>query len=165
MGSQEQREKKISFTIADIRALAKIVRHNELSELEVKLGEHRLRIRREITTGVASVPVMQAQAIQAPLQAQAEAASPLDSTSEDDGSVLITSPFVGTFYRAPSPESPPFVERDQTVKMGQVLCIVEAMKLMNEIEAESDCKIAEILVKNAESVEFGQPLFRVFPLA
>ena len=117
MGSQEQREKKINFTIADIRALAKMVRHNELSELEVKLGDHRLRIRREITTGVASVPVTQAQAIQAPIQAQAEAASPSESISEDDGSVLITSPFVGTFYRAPSPESPSFVERDQAVSL------------------------------------------------
>jgi acetyl-CoA carboxylase biotin carboxyl carrier protein len=81
-----------------------------------------------------------------------------------DGSVLITSPFVGTFYRAPSPESPPFVEVDQTVKKGQVLCIVEAMKLMNEIEAEASCKILEVLAQNGEPVEFGQALFRVFPL-
>ena len=74
---------------------------------------------------------------------------------------LITSPFVGTFYRAPSPEAPPFVEVNQAVRKGQVVCIVEAMKLMNEIESEFDGKILEILVKNAEHVEYGQPLFRI----
>ena len=74
---------------------------------------------------------------------------------------LITSPFVGTFYRAPSPEAPPFADVGQTVRKGQVVCIVEAMKLMNEIESEFDGKILEILVKNAEHVEYGQPLFRI----
>jgi acetyl-CoA carboxylase biotin carboxyl carrier protein len=74
---------------------------------------------------------------------------------------LLTSPFVGTFYRAPAPETPPFVDLGQAVRKGQVVCIVEAMKLMNEIESESDGKILEILVKNAEHVEYGQPLFRI----
>jgi acetyl-CoA carboxylase, biotin carboxyl carrier protein len=74
---------------------------------------------------------------------------------------LITSPFVGTFYRAPAPEAPPFVDVGQNVRKGQVVCIVEAMKLMNEIESEFDGKILEILVKNAEHVEYGQPLFRI----
>jgi len=75
--------------------------------------------------------------------------------------ILITSPFVGTFYRAPSPEAPPFVDAGQSVRKGQVVCIVEAMKLMNEIESEFDGKVLEILVKNAEHVEYGQPLFRI----
>ena len=74
---------------------------------------------------------------------------------------FVTSPFVGTFYRAPSPEAPAFVDVGSIVRKGQVVCIVEAMKLMNEIEAESDGKIAEILVKNGEHVEYGQKLFRV----
>jgi len=74
---------------------------------------------------------------------------------------LLTSPFVGTFYRAPSPEAPPFADVGQNVRKGQVVCIVEAMKLMNEIESEFDGKILEILVKNAEHVEYGQPLFRI----
>ena len=77
---------------------------------------------------------------------------------------VITSPFVGTFYRSPSPEAPPFVELGQAVRKGQVVCIVEAMKLMNEIEAEADGKVAEILVKNGEHVEYGQALFRLTPL-
>ena len=71
------------------------------------------------------------------------------------------SPFVGTFYRAPSPDSPPFVDVGQKVKKGQTLCIVEAMKLMNEIEAETDGTVAEIYVQNATPVEFGEPLFRI----
>jgi acetyl-CoA carboxylase biotin carboxyl carrier protein len=74
---------------------------------------------------------------------------------------LITSPFVGTFYRAPAPESPAFTDVGQTVRKGQVVCIVEAMKLMNEIESEFDGKVVEILVKNSEHVEYGQPLFRI----
>ena len=77
---------------------------------------------------------------------------------------FINSPFVGTFYRAPSPDASPFVEGGQTVKKGQVVCIVEAMKLMNEIEAEADGKVAEILVKNGEHVEYGQALIRLTPL-
>jgi acetyl-CoA carboxylase biotin carboxyl carrier protein len=74
---------------------------------------------------------------------------------------VLTSPFVGTFYRAPSPESPPFADVGQAVRKGQVVCIVEAMKLMNEIESEFDGKIVEILAKNADHVEYGQPLFRI----
>jgi acetyl-CoA carboxylase biotin carboxyl carrier protein len=78
-----------------------------------------------------------------------------------DDSVVITSPFVGTFYRASGPDSPVFVEVGQSIRKGQVVCIVEAMKLMNEIEAEADGKLLEILVKNGEHVEYGQPLFRL----
>jgi len=78
-----------------------------------------------------------------------------------ESGVLLTSPFVGTFYRAPAPEAPPFVEAGQAVRKGQVMCIVEAMKLMNEIESEFDGKILDILVKNAEHVEYGQALFRI----
>ena len=78
-----------------------------------------------------------------------------------ESGTFVTSPFVGTFYRAPSPEAPAFVDVGAPVRKGQVVCIVEAMKLMNEIESEADGKIAEILVKNGEHVEYGQKLFRV----
>ncbi len=77
--------------------------------------------------------------------------------------LLVTSPFVGTFYRSPSPDAPSFVEVGQAVRKGQVLCIVEAMKLMNEIEAEVDGRVAEILAQNGQPVEFGEPLFRLEP--
>ncbi len=94
--------------------------------------------------------------------AAAPAVAPAPKAEAKPGTV-VTSPFVGTFYRAPSPDSPPFVDVGTVVKKGQVLCIVEAMKLMNEIEAETAGKIAEILVQNATPVEFGQPLFRIEP--
>jgi acetyl-CoA carboxylase biotin carboxyl carrier protein len=81
------------------------------------------------------------------------------------GSVDMTSPIVGTFYRQPSPTSPPFVEVGSKIKKGQTLCVIEAMKLMNEIEAEIDAEVVEILVANGQPVEFGEVLFRLRPLA
>src|SRR4029077_12563089 len=86
---------------------------------------------------------------------------PVEAKPAEGAGTFVTSPFVGTFYRAPSPEAPSFVEVGQSVRKGQVVCIVEAMKLMNEIEAESDGKVEEILVKNGEHVEYGQHLIRV----
>ena len=155
------------LNLTDIRALARMVSQYDLSELELENGVERLCIRRDrgVAASTLGAPV-QGQLVApvaAPAPAQTAPVAASEGEEPGDGSVQITSPFVGTFYRAPSPESPAFVEADQKVKKGQVLCIVEAMKLMNEIEAETDCTIAEILVKNAEPVEFGQPLFRVFP--
>ncbi|KEI11575.1 acetyl-CoA carboxylase [Clostridium novyi B str. ATCC 27606] len=85
----------------------------------------------------------------------------IEETKIDDSLVTISSPIVGTFYSAPSPEDNPFVTRGSKVKKGETLCIIEAMKLMNEIEAEENCEIVEILVENEEMVEYGQPLFKV----
>lgn len=85
----------------------------------------------------------------------------IEETKIDDSLVSISSPIVGTFYSAPSPEDNPFVTRGSKVKKGETLCIIEAMKLMNEIEAEENCEIVEILVENEEMVEYGQPLFKV----
>jgi acetyl-CoA carboxylase biotin carboxyl carrier protein len=85
----------------------------------------------------------------------------MEPQSEQEAAVYVTSPFVGTFYRAPSPQSDPFVDVGDVVTAGQVLCIVEAMKLMNEIEAEVEGKIAEILVEDGKPVEYGDRLFRI----
>ncbi|EGO89234.1 acetyl-CoA carboxylase biotin carboxyl carrier protein [Clostridium botulinum C] len=85
----------------------------------------------------------------------------IEEPKMDDSLVTISSPIVGTFYSAPSPEDNPFVTRGSKVKKGETLCIIEAMKLMNEIEAEENCEIVEILVENEEMVEYGQPLFKV----
>jgi acetyl-CoA carboxylase biotin carboxyl carrier protein len=93
--------------------------------------------------------------------APAAAPAPAPAASPARGGQLVTSPFVGTFYRSPGPDQPPFVEVGTVVKKGQVLCIVEAMKLMNEIEAEVAGKVTEVLVENAQAVEFGQALFRI----
>jgi acetyl-CoA carboxylase biotin carboxyl carrier protein len=93
----------------------------------------------------------------------APAASPAKPAAEtgDPNVVVVTSPFVGTFYRAASPEAPPFVEVGASVKKGQTLCIIEAMKLMNEIEAELAGTVVEVLAENGKSVEFGQKLFKI----
>jgi acetyl-CoA carboxylase biotin carboxyl carrier protein len=89
--------------------------------------------------------------------------APAPKLADDKKTFTVNSPFVGTFYRSASPDSPPFVDVGQVVKKGQVLCIVEAMKLMNEIEAEQPGRLTEVLVQNGSPVEYGEPLFRLEP--
>jgi acetyl-CoA carboxylase biotin carboxyl carrier protein len=137
-----------------VRVLARIAAEFDLAEIEID-GAGGIRVRREtadVAPRVAAAPAARPIALSPP--APVEAAS-------DEGAAFISSPFVGTFYRAPSPEAPAFVQPGQAVRKGQVVCIVEAMKLMNEIEAESEGKIAEILVENGAHVEYGQHLFRL----
>jgi acetyl-CoA carboxylase biotin carboxyl carrier protein len=110
---------------------------------------------------MAAAPVATAApAVSAPAPAAPAPAAP---AAQKPGH-LVTSPFVGTFYRTPAPDQPAFVEVGTVVKKGQVLCIIEAMKLMNEIEADAAGKVAEILVENGQPVEFGQALFRIEPV-
>jgi len=97
----------------------------------------------------------------APVATVAAAAAAVPAEEEDPNVAFITSPFVGTFYRAPAPGAEPFTKEGASVKPGQTLCIVEAMKLMNEIEADFACTIVEVLIENGTSVEFGQKLFKV----
>ena len=138
---------------ASVRALARIATEFDLEEIEVNGGH--LRVRRGVVheggAGLASAPAPTARpiALTPPVEAKGEAGT------------FVSSPFVGTFYGAPSPEAPSFVAVGQSVRKGQVVCIVEAMKLMNEIEAESEGRVEEILVKNGEHVEYGQHLIRV----
>jgi acetyl-CoA carboxylase biotin carboxyl carrier protein len=140
-----------AIDLETVRELARIIGEFGLSEVEAD-PSGRVRVRRELGGAVGPGPAIMAPppiALAPPVEGPAEAGT------------FVTSPFVGTFYRAPSPEAPAFVDVGSIVRKGQVVCIVEAMKLMNEIEAESDGKIAEILVKNGEHVEYGQKLFRV----
>jgi acetyl-CoA carboxylase biotin carboxyl carrier protein len=157
-------------TLLDIEALRQIIEileTSDVSQLSWRRGEERLTIRR----GHPPATIVQAAANpgMAPLTGEAPSAqrrsqggapAPPQAAAEKPG-VLVTSPFVGTFYRTPAPDQPPFVEVGATVRKGQVLCIVEAMKLMNEIEAEAAGKVAEIFVENGQPVEFGQSLFRI----
>ena len=152
------------LNLSDIRALARVVSQYDLSEIELDNGSERLRIRRDRVNGAAPVVVSQpvgiAQGQIAPLLAAApDVPAARESEQPDDGSVLITSPFVGTFYQASGPESDRFVEVGQTVKKGQVLCIVEAMKLMNEIESDNTGTIVKVFPENNQPVEFGERLF------
>ena len=138
-----------------LRELAEIATEFDLAELELDACGGVRVVRR-----AAGAP---APAAVAPLPPPpVHVAAPAEKAVKPaETGALLTSPFVGTFYRAPSPEAPPFADVGQTVRKGQVVCIVEAMKLMNEIESEFDGKVLEILVKNAEHVEYGQPLFRI----
>ena len=146
----------------DLRKLKKLidlVEESGIAEIEVTEGEEKVRI----TRATAAQPVFAAPAAIAPVAAAPVAAAPAPAVSAApavrDLSNAQKSPMVGTFYRAASPTSDPFVEVGQTVKEGQTLCIIEAMKLMNEIEAEKSGVIKEILVDNGTPVEYGEPLF------
>ena len=137
-----------------VRELARIAAEFDLAEVEAD-GSGHVRVRRGGGGSFEVAPAMSGPRSIA-LTPPAAAAAPVEAAG-----TFISSPFVGTFYRAPSPEAPQFVDVGQAVRKGQVVCIVEAMKLMNEIEAESEGKIEEILVQNGEHVEYGQHLFRL----
>jgi acetyl-CoA carboxylase biotin carboxyl carrier protein len=138
-----------------VRELARIAAEFDLSEVETD-PSGRIRVARR-TELVAVAPPSAAAGAPA---GGSLSLMPAAEKAEDRGT-MITSPFVGTFYRASTPEATPFVEAGQTVHKGQVVCIVEAMKLMNEIESDVDGKVLEVLVGNGEHVEYGQPLFRI----
>ena len=146
----------------DLRKLKKLidlVEESGIAEIEVTEGEEKVRI----TRATAAQPVFAAPAAIAPVAATPVAAAPAPAVSAApavrDLSTAQKSPMVGTFYRAPGPNAPAFVEIGQQVKVGDTLCIIEAMKLMNEIEAEKSGVIKEILVDNGTPVEYGEPLF------
>jgi acetyl-CoA carboxylase biotin carboxyl carrier protein len=161
------------FTVEQINALVAALEGTDVTTLRWNRKDDQLVIRRGSPAPVAQV-VHHAANVALPAPAELRpparptpAIAPLPAApaakAEAKPGVVVTSPLVGTFYRAPSPDSPPFVDVGTVVKKGQVLCIVEAMKLMNELEAEVSGKVAEILVANATPVEFGEPLFRIEP--
>ena len=148
-----------------IRELAKVFRQYDLDEIEIENGEQRVLLRRsDVASGAGQVTV-RPQVEYAPVgqvaPAPAGAPTPAPAPAPVANDTFITSPFVGTFYRSSSPETPAFVEAGSTVKRGQPLCIVEAMKLFNELEAEFPCVIEAVLLENAQPVEYGAKLFRV----
>ncbi len=156
--------------IKDITKLAKVVSDQELTRLEIVDGDFELIIEKGADAPpapVAAAPLQYAQAPAPPSVAStAQSGANADSAeleSSSSGLVEITSPIVGTFYRSPSPESDAFVNVGSNVSDESVVCIVEAMKVMNEIHAETTGVIREILVDNATPVQFGQPLFLVEP--
>jgi acetyl-CoA carboxylase biotin carboxyl carrier protein len=145
----------VDLDLEAVRELARIAAEFDLSEVETDpSGRIRVARRAEIVAATAAPPPA------ASATGSLSLMPPAPEKAEDRGT-MITSPFVGTFYRAPTPEGAPFVDAGQTVHKGQVVCIVEAMKLMNEIESDVDGKVLEVLVGNGEHVEYGQPLFRI----
>jgi len=148
--------------IAQIRKLIKLIQSTDVSEIEVTEGGESVRICRNTGEQVMAAPVVQHMAPAPQLaQPQAQAAA---QEAETDSEHTVLSPMVGTFYRAASPESDPYAKEGMSVNKGDALCIIEAMKLMNEIEAEYDGVVEKILVDNAQPVEYNQPLFVIKPL-
>jgi len=144
------------MNLKEIKEILELVKGSDISEIEVARGEDRLRIRRGVPAEIRPAP---APAAPAPAPAAApparEPAAPRANVKE------IVSPIVGTFYRAPAPDAAPFVEVGSRVVKGQVLCIIEAMKIMNQIESDVTGTVTAILVENAQPVAYGQPLFHI----
>lgn len=143
----------MKIDLEELRQLIEMLEHSSLTELEVKTEEGRIRLSKAASLAQVS-PVVAA-------QPSAQPTPSAETTDVEEQDTFVTSPFVGTFYLAPSPDSEPFVRMGDSIVPGQVLCIVEAMKLMNEIESDIAGKIVEVLVENGKPVEFGDRLFRV----
>lgn len=160
--------------VSKIRKLIKLVEESNIGELEVSGWGQRVRISkrpRESNASTSENPITNITVEPKPAPAPAtpratgtSAHEPPKTVIEDtDHLVSIKSPMVGTFYRAPAPDAKPYVELNQQIAVGQVVCIIEAMKLMNEIESEVAGRVAKVLVENAKPVEFGQTLFLIEP--
>lgn len=148
------------MNLKEIKEIIALMNENDLTEIEVEREGEKLKVKKS-PAGIVVEPVGRPATTYRPEPAAPIA--PPQPAAVPSNRKIISSPMVGTFYRAPSPESPAFVDIGQLVEVGQVVCIVEAMKLMNEIKSEIRGKIVEIPVQNAEPVEFGQALFMVEP--
>jgi acetyl-CoA carboxylase biotin carboxyl carrier protein len=147
----------------DLRKLKKLidlVQESGIAELEITEGEEKVKIVKGGTVMTAAAPMMMAApaAEMRPAHAAAAPAAPAEADAAQEGHV-VKAPMVGTFYRSPSPDAKAFVEVGQGIKEGDTICIIEAMKLMNEIEADASGTVKAILVENGQPVEYGQPLF------
>jgi acetyl-CoA carboxylase biotin carboxyl carrier protein len=155
--------KVAGFDLGELRGLIELVQETGIGEIELNAGGNGVRISAAGATGTwvaaapAAAPAVAPKAAAAAAPAAAPAAEPASNLK------AITSPMVGTFYRSPAPDADPFVEDGDSVGVGQTVCIIEAMKMMNEIESEVKGRIVQVLVENAQPVEFGQKLFLVEP--
>ena len=153
--------------IRKVKKLIELLEESGIGEIEIKEGEESVRISRGVSGAPAPAPSPAVAPPPAPTlvapAASAASAAPAEPESPGAraGGHVVKSPMVGTFYRSPSPSSPAFVEVGKTVKAGDILCIVEAMKMMNQIEADAPGTIEAVLVENGEPVEFDQPLFSI----
>ncbi|MDQ2989064.1 MAG: acetyl-CoA carboxylase biotin carboxyl carrier protein [Pseudomonadota bacterium] len=145
-----------------LKTLIDLVAESDIAELEVTEGESKVRIVKSSAMPQGQMMMMQPQGMQqyaAPSHAPAPAAAPIAAVVAEPTGHTVKSPMVGTFYRSSAPGSPAFVEVGSTIKEGDTLCIIEAMKLLNEIDSEVTGVVTKILVENGQPVEFGQPLF------
>jgi acetyl-CoA carboxylase biotin carboxyl carrier protein len=146
--------------IRKVKKLIELLEESDIAEIEIHEGEESVRISR---TSQVAIPAPVAAPIAAAVPAAAPAAAPAESSAEAAPAEIsghqVVSPMVGTFYRAPSPDAKPFVEEGDQVSVGDTLCIVEAMKILNQIESDKAGTVKKILVENGEPVEFNQPMF------
>ena len=154
------------FDVRKIRRLVELMNEHELSEMDLRQGDMRIQLRRAtepVLSGPGAPPAPPAaQRPVAPVEpARASAPPPAESVETEEHIALIKSPMVGTFYTAPDPDSPSYVKVGDPVGQDTTVCIVEAMKVFNEIPAEVSGKVVAVLVENGEPVEFGQPMFKV----
>jgi len=158
------------MNLKELKELIEMLKNTDISEIEIERSGVKVRVRKggdvsyhpvlprmEYPPASITAPAVAAAEKSAAPAAPAPAAAPSNQ-------IKVTSPIVGTFYRSSSPDKPPYVEVGDVVKKGQVLCIIEAMKLMNEIESETAGKIVQALAENGQSVEYGQPLFVIEPI-
>jgi len=142
--------------IQDLKELIEFLKETDITELQIEKDGTKIRLKRGMPI---QLETLREEAKPAPRE---EVLAPVEEESQR--LITIKAPLVGTFYRASSPDGPPFVEVGDRVKKGQVLCIIEAMKLMNEIESEVDGTLVKVLVENAQPVEYGEPLFLIEPV-
>ncbi|MDD5166636.1 MAG: acetyl-CoA carboxylase biotin carboxyl carrier protein [Candidatus Omnitrophica bacterium] len=150
------------MNLKEIKEMVNLMNENGLVEMEIEKDGVRIRLKKVGSGQEAFNGPIIVEKERLPETAKHGSAETIEKMSVK--TVEIKAPMVGTFYRAPAPEAPPYAEVGQTIEPGQVICIIEAMKLMNEIKAEIKGKILEILVDNAEPIEFGQPMFLIEPL-
>lgn len=144
--------------IKDVKAIYKFLRETDITEFELEGADGKVRIKRGNVAAVREIFEASAQPAAVQKEEKKEAAS---EKTRSENIRIVTSPMVGTFYRSPSPEAPSFVELGSIVKSSQTMCIIEAMKLMNEVESEYNGKVVSILVENGQPVEYGEPLFHI----
>ncbi len=153
--------------LKEIKDLVEVMKENDLVEIEINHGEDKILLKRSHPqqTTVTTVPMVGAHvpAVAADLNPAEISQAPTTEKAEQDDLIEIPSPMVGTFYKTPSPDSDPFVEIGSRINNQSVVCIIEAMKVMNEIKAETSGTIVEILLENGQAVEYGQALFKVKP--
>lgn len=163
-GKQTKESSEASLNLDEIRELAELVNEHGFTDFEFENENIRVRLSKQVNAPVYASPQMTAPspvAAAAPTSTAAAESAPAPAVDEDAGLHKITSPIVGTFYRSPAPDKPSYVSEGSNVSPETVVCIVEAMKLMNEIQAETSGEIVKIYVENGSPVEYGQPLFGV----
>jgi acetyl-CoA carboxylase biotin carboxyl carrier protein len=159
----------VQLDFEQLQALLSAVQESDISELSLKGESFELLVKRGSTTAVVLPQALPPAPVSLPTTASAPPAQTPSAPSAvapgaGESWVEITSPMVGTFYRAPAPEEPPFINVGDRIRPGQTVCIIEAMKLMNELESEVSGEVVEVLAQNGEPVEFNQPLMRIRPL-